>query len=958
NPKEGKMTTSTPPSSPSSKTTETMMGVSNVPEHLAMCASLLIRFGSLVNIADPTGNTPLHFAAEFGGVPEVVEVLILEGNADLSLKNKKGLTPLDVCKSDELKKKMLQLEAERKTCYKTKSILSSLSGTIRPFDSASEYNRTSIVAYAPRQHANMSHFFQDKKMHMATQKQLLVSTIQRKEDDPSYEDYSDFDVILKAFFDYQTTFTDSIESSLAYITDSIMGTWKEDEEQQSVLQQLKKTITQLRYELREAHEMFDATDQLVEKVMMSFREELEQVEQVHQADWELSELQHDKIEKLFDVFERIDHRFCQLELAQYDLIAQVERLRKAATRKQQQFNLLDQEEQIIDSGDCVIHLLQSLLILQTVPIDKIICLRDDRNRLHQDMTVVVEQVMKQLEQEKDEKYETIKQSVKERWSIVQDMLTKNYSIEEDKALSSYSTKEPKQSKRNKRLNFSYDKHQSQSSLDQLELSFDILQSNLYEIQKDIEEVNGHLEKLLESKKEMYELCISLEKELDDNSKRPQDQVQSELNQVLKFTQQLFDKQIELDKEKAQLLKEYSTIEQQLDVTREALQKVRPPVLLQSLLERLDTDEVPRVQVEKDWKEDTNLVTEVVGDMHDSQNEDTDDSCASSITSSQDQSELSTLQLKQLGTQCASKLSTLCYLARLDASLYCLKVLAGHLISKSRQQLLQVQVALGQASNDLDETRNQMTQLYDDAAEVARQVFALKTELETIVRHRKEEVIKVWEVVDEVSEGVNLEQLQHVHSSLQDAIKDLKHEQVMISQNLRQLAAVFIEPQVDKLVGQDDTSLLSISDLLAELMNRVRDNELGLRSVSFCSTQAISTINPDSSVISTQTKLTGTGSHASKNVRQSLHRLSHISSNRLSVSTYNSNRSSSYTRSILDNRNSNKRLSAAFSIKNDKKRMSIISTTSLSSLSSYQQERIISRASNLSNILFKAQQKPE
>ncbi|KAI8073501.1 uncharacterized protein B0P05DRAFT_573039 [Gilbertella persicaria] len=987
NPKEGKTTTSTPPSSPSSKTTETMMGVSNVPEHLAMCASLLIRFGSLVNIADPTGNTPLHFAAEFGGVPEVVEVLILEGNADLSLKNKKGLTPLDVCKSDELKKKMLQLEAERKTCYKTKSILSSLSGTIRPFDSASEYNRTSIVAYAPRQHANMSHFFQDKKMHMATQKQLLVSTIQRKEDDPSYEDYSDFDVILKAFFDYQTTFTDSIESSLAYITDSIMGTWKEDEEQQS-----------LRYELREAHEMFDATDQLVEKVMMSFREELEQVEQVHQADWELSELQHDKIEKLFDVFERIDHRFCQLELAQYDLIAQVERLRKAATRKQQQFNLLDQEEQTIDSGDCVIHLLQSLLILQTVPIDKIICLRDDRNRLHQDMTVVVEQVMKQLEQEKDEKYENIKQSVKERWSIVQDMLTKNYSIEEDKALSPYSTKEPKQSKRNKRLNFSYDKHQSQSSLDQLELSFDILQSNLYEIQKDIEEVNGHLEKLLESKKEMYELCISLEKELDDNSKRPQDQVQSELNQVLKFTQQLFDKQIALDKEKAQLLKEYSTIEQQLDVTREALQKVRPPVLLQSLLERLDTDEVPRVQVEKDWKEDTNLVTEVVGDMHDSQNEDTDDSCASSITSSQDQSELSTLQLKQLGTQCASKLSTLCYLARLDASLYCLKVLAGHLISKSRQQLLQVQVALGQASNDLDETRNQMTQLYDDAAEVARQVFALKTELETIVRHRKEEVIKVWEVVDEVSEGVNvryqsqqrqehhqqqhqqqqeykqkerteeqdrhqwiireLEQLQHVHSSLQDAIKDLKHEQVMISQNLRQLAAVFIEPQVDKLVGQDDTSLLSISDLLAELMNRVRDNELGLRSVSFCSTQAISTINPDSSVISTQTKLTGTGSHASKNVRQSLHRLSHISSNRLSVSTYNSNRSSSYTRSILDNRNSNKRLSAAFSIKNDKKRMSIISTTSLSSLSSYQQERIISRASNLSNILFKAQQKPE
>ena len=67
---------------------------------------MLVRLGALVNIADPNGNTPLHFAAEFGGVPEVLEVLIMEG-ADLTLKNMKGLTPIDMCRSEEARNKML-----------------------------------------------------------------------------------------------------------------------------------------------------------------------------------------------------------------------------------------------------------------------------------------------------------------------------------------------------------------------------------------------------------------------------------------------------------------------------------------------------------------------------------------------------------------------------------------------------------------------------------------------------------------------------------------------------------------------------------------------------------------------------------------------------------------------------------------------------------------------------------
>lgn len=813
----------------------------HVPQHLAMCASLLIRFGSLVNIADPTGNTPLHFAAEFGGVFEVLEVLILEGGADLGLKNKKGFTPLDVCKSDDIKKKMIQLDAERKQVnhHKTKSAISSLSGTIRPFDSASEYNRCSTVVTAkhPQLSRAVPSSFSFLFGESFTNKQLLQQQQTQLTDKTTTS--TDFQVILKAFFNYQTTFTDSIESSLAYITDSILGSWQTT----STVQQLESTIGQLRFDLREAHEMFDTTDQLVEKVMMSFRDELEQVEQVHQADWEMSELQHDKIEKLFDVFERIDGRFCQLELAQDELISQVERLRKAAFRRQQQQQSGD-DMSVDDLGNCALHVAQSLLILQAIPMDNALYLKDDRNRLYHDMTDVVRRVLESIQGK--EPLKEAKQVVEQRWAVVKDLLTKDMSNTPTTLVRSVS--QPTTLRQKLILS-----DKDQPSLNQLELSFDILHSNLYEIQKDIEEVTDHLEKLMASKKKMYELCLSLEKEKPD-AKRTQEQIQSELNGVLLFTRQVLDKQQALEKERNGLLKEYHAIEQQLDATQSSLKLVRPPLLLQGLLERLETDETPCVRVEKDWKEDSNLVSEVV--MEDSS------SSSSSCYSDEEDTQLHAVQLKQLNSQCTTQLSTLCYISRLDASLYCLKVLASHLINQSRQNLLQVQAALGQASTDLDETRNGMTQLYDDAAEVARQVFALKTELETIVRHRKEEVVKVWEVVDEVSEGVDakaiqchssnthhqqpqqrerieeqdrhqwiireLEQLYHVHESLQDAIEELKQQQSLIGQSLRQLATAYIEPQVDRLVGQEDDSLLSVSDKLAELMERIRDSDIGLR----------------------------------------------------------------------------------------------------------------------------------
>lgn len=74
--------------------------VQRASEHLAECCRLLLCLGSLVNIQDRHGNTPLHFAVEYGGVPQVVNVLVQAG-ADSELRNMKGLKPSDVIRAEQ-----------------------------------------------------------------------------------------------------------------------------------------------------------------------------------------------------------------------------------------------------------------------------------------------------------------------------------------------------------------------------------------------------------------------------------------------------------------------------------------------------------------------------------------------------------------------------------------------------------------------------------------------------------------------------------------------------------------------------------------------------------------------------------------------------------------------------------------------------------------------------------------
>ncbi|KAI7864555.1 hypothetical protein BDF14DRAFT_1952592 [Spinellus fusiger] len=849
-------------------------------QHLALCTSLLIRLGALVSVADVNGNTPLHFAAEFGGVPEVLKVLVLEGHADLATKNKKGWTAIDVCRSDDILRQLYSLENERRKALKTVST-TSLGGSIRPFETASEI---SSLYRSPSLSTVASMTSYQESLPPVVSSFLTAETSMVKSDIDG-----EFDKILRTFFRYQTTLTDSIEGALNIITESILHQSHPNEEA------IGDIAVRLKSELREAHEMFDCTEERAERVIFHYKERLEAIEKTHQIDWDMSEQQHDKIEKLFDVFERIDRRFYQLELDQDSLMSQIETLRKALVAYSP-----PQTQEI--SKEALANGLQTLKILKILPMNSPVFVRQDRSRLCAEVASMVETLVSaHLENQAE---------IEAHWKEVERLVSLPSSPSPPfppPSPPSPTTTTPCKNPMTPLQGFKHPVgrvYGCQTSLNHLELTFDILASNLREIQNDLNALQTQKEAIVQSKQQMYNYCLQLEHAMATQGNLPS--LESELQKVLETTQTLFEHQDLIDQETRQLKTEKLVLECEFEAVETELKQIRPPVLLQGLLERLETEQRPPVQVEKDWKEDSQLVCVEAEHVPLSSN-----ISFPSIHSSQD---------------------VTCLLTRLDASLYCLKIVASHHLAKSRQRLVEVHAALGQASAELEASRVQMRLLYDDAANVARQVFTLKTELETIVQHRKEEIIKVWEVVDEVLQGMDhlptqpsqcapqttkertddkhewvireLEQLQFVHQDMQEKMVDLRREQCDIGQSIRQCANEKVESQVDALVGHND-SLLTLSDQLTDLMVCVRQGDLGLQSLDSKSSQRLPTTH-----------------HAR-------------------VSCY---------LPLPDQR------CLSVVINAPKKRLSTVSMSSMSSLSSCQQERMLSRASHLSQVLSQTQRK--
>lgn len=413
-------------------------------------------------------------------------------------------------------------------------------------------------------------------------------------------------------------------------------------------------------------------------------------------------------------------------------------------------------------------------------------------------------------------------------------------------------------------------------LNHLELTFDILMSNLHEIEKDIYEADKRIHQILSSKRNIYENRLDLEDQLSsidkihspeqltqrveelrvgrsdttvddssasDSSNGTRQQVRTELSAVLDQTAQLFEEQQRLISERATLDNEHQEKRAEIEDVKAEISQIRPAELLSGLLERLETEEPNLVIIQKDWKEDVECVSEVVYD------DDVDNNL-------NQESEIS------FGK---GSIEIRCRLVKLESSLHTLKIVSESQVQSLKSKLSEAQAVLLQAERELSQARDLLNFMCEDLSDIQRQVFVLKRELEIVIQHRKEEIIQVWEVVNDVRDGVfqnyasnnavhaggkrelsknqkvsddegldqeqrdmifnELEQYHIVHESLLSALEQQRKDQTKISsQTLPNIISV-LQSQQETLMSSDEPSIMETTLTLGDLIDSVRMREL-------------------------------------------------------------------------------------------------------------------------------------
>lgn len=167
---------------------------------------------------------------------------------------------------------------------------------------------------------------------------------------------------------------------------------------------------------------------------------------------------------------------------------------------------------------------------------------------------------------------------------------------------------------------------------------------------------------------------------------------------------------------------------------------------------------------------------------------------------------------------------------------------------------------------------------------------------------------------------------------------LQRDQRENAHTLRQLGTAYIEPKMNELVGQDDASPLTISDRLADLLERVRQREFGCIGGCKC-------------------KLSGCCTIASSRRRHQDHPKcccrwqTDAAASRLPVAK--ECLSPVCSRWVLETTNA-ELVSTAASVRTDRKRLSIMSNANFTSLSSYQRDHMLACASTLNSAFSKSQ----
>ncbi|KAF9933489.1 hypothetical protein FBU30_005330 [Linnemannia zychae] len=271
--------------------------VARASKHLADCCRLLLRLGSLVNIADRHGNTPLHFAVEYGGVVEVVKVLVMEG-ADTEQRNTKGLKPLDVVRGEQSEEMKRILEGGR---------------------SAMVGNSTDPSSTAP------------KAVVPASQsRDSILKPLNLPE--TLHEVDFQFNQVLQNLEHYQNHTSVSIETSLQYITDQILLGWSPDNQgangqvqsHEEYNADLVSSLENLKYELESTYELLMITEEQYKDVITFYETELDDMTRQNLTVLTSYDSEKSKVSGLYAIYTRLIEQLEELEAENEGLKTELE----------------------------------------------------------------------------------------------------------------------------------------------------------------------------------------------------------------------------------------------------------------------------------------------------------------------------------------------------------------------------------------------------------------------------------------------------------------------------------------------------------------------------------------------------------------------------------------------------------------------------------------------------------
>ncbi|KAF9430706.1 hypothetical protein BGZ94_004697 [Podila epigama] len=271
--------------------------IKRASQHLAACCRLLLRLGSLVNIADRHGNTPLHFAVEYGGVLEVVEVLVKEG-ADIEQRNTKGLKPLDVVRGEQSEEMRRILESGRSNA------------TVEVSEDGQAISKAVVPAYHPR----------DSILKPLNLPETL------------HEVDFQFNQVLQNLEHYQNHTSVSIETSLQYITDQILLGWSPENQgangygqsQEEYNADLVASLENLKYELESTYELLMITEEQYRDVITFYETELDEMTRQNLAVLTSYDSEKAKVNGLYSVYTRLIEQLEELEAENEGLKTELE----------------------------------------------------------------------------------------------------------------------------------------------------------------------------------------------------------------------------------------------------------------------------------------------------------------------------------------------------------------------------------------------------------------------------------------------------------------------------------------------------------------------------------------------------------------------------------------------------------------------------------------------------------